>query len=161
MFAIANPGIVAAGVERPSKTYADFVAYVNALPTFVANWGSGSFQTTGLYKTTAGSPSGTMWGSSWMSRLTSDSAPCRLIQHGLPSEAVFYDQVANGRLILFDLLTGFSNATGAVNRNGYWSSAYTDFPTVEVRLIRYWDGFRVVDVNPFAGTGPVPFVWPS
>jgi hypothetical protein len=146
----------------PAKTYADFVAHITELATSgtrpwgasTANWGS--------WKTTAAAATGTMYGSSWNSIVSGflSSAPARIIQHGLPSQTVFNNQVANARDIYFKMSGGNAGNFPAVNRNGYQSlSAADDGAPDKCDEIIYWDGTQAWRMQPNLGLGPTPYTW--
>lgn len=140
--------------------YARFLAHITALATDGERaWGGQS--PTGRYITTASSPTGIMYGSSWSSAFFSAAAVARFIQHGLPSEAVFSDQVASGRKIYFVTVYAgtFTSLTGQ-NRNGYLSlSAVEDegLDSLYCNRILYWFDGAAWEVTPSTGAGPTPY----
>lgn len=145
-------------VEGP--TYADFVTYVNANSAGgVLGWTS-FIGTNGTYRTTAAALGGSMNGSSWGQSFLS-ATPCRLTQHGLPSQAEHNSQISNGGLILFRVINGFSD-TASLNRNGYTSGG-EDGTGKGCDLLEYWDfaTSQAKRMNPNATTGPTVFTLPG
>lgn len=146
------------------KTYADFQAYIATQATDgVVAWGA-SAMSTGAYRTTAATATGAMIGSSWnasFSMLGGGGAPCRVTQHGLPSQAEFNAQVAAGREIFLRIIVGDDIGYSSLNRNGFTSSSggADAFPAKCSELI-YWDGSQAQRMIPSTGTGPTPFVIP-
>lgn len=163
MSRLARRAVIATKGGGGGKTYAEFVTHITGLATGgVASWSSINAEV-GSYRTTAAGAAGQMYGSSWASFFLSDVAPCRLIQHGLPSAAAFNAQVAGGFQIFFRLAgAGDQTTFSAVNRNGYLSQAFTDgtpYPGFACDLILYWDGTQAQKMNPSTGTGPTPYTW--
>lgn len=166
------PGLVTPGGAIPwssgsgAKTYADFVTYITAQAAGGAKtWGvGGPIAAAGSYRTTAAAAAGDIYGSSWLSYMLDDIAPCRLVQHGLPSQAAFNAQVAGGFQVLFRItVPGNQINFPALNRNGYLSQAFNDgspYPSRACDLLLYWDGTQAQQMNPSTGTGPTPFVIP-
>lgn len=147
------------------KTYADFQAYINAQATAGAiAWGASSMGAPGAYRTTAATATGAMIGSSWsasFSFLGGGSSPCRVSQHGLPSQAEFNAQIAAGREVFLRIVVGDDVGYSSLNRNGFTSSSggADAFPGKCSELL-YWDGSQAQKMNPSTGTGPTPFVIP-
>lgn len=143
-------------------TYEDFQAHINTLAVDGSILWTGSFTSNSQRRrvVVGGAGGGVeMEGSTWQAN-TGDGQPLRYgIQHGLPSQAVFNAQLGSevyyetqsvaGPLPLF-----------ALNRNGYQSlaNASVNFPCRMVDLI-YWDGTQAQRMNPFAGTGPTPYIF--
>lgn len=105
------------------------------------------------------SPTINMEGSTWQANTRDGTPIARAIQHALPSQAVLTS--LNG----FEIYYETQSVTGplalfALTRNGYTSfaNASVNFPVRMVDLI-YWDGTRAQRMNPFAGTGPTPYVF--
>lgn len=158
----ANPGVLSAGNQ--GKTYDDFVAHITALAAGgIRGWATNSATSADAYRTTAAAASGTMYGTSWVSYLFFQFAPCRLIQHGLPSATVFNDQVANGRQVFFRIVDATPQYVfSSLARNGYTSQfldAGEPSPTVTCTEIIYWDGTQAWRMNPSSGTGPTSYDW--
>ena len=87
----------------------------------------------------------------------------RVVQHGLPSEAVFNEQVASGR-VGFAQIVGqafFADSLPSVTRNGFTSAAASGGLSILLltRLDYYDPTLGPVTMNPSAGTGPTPFTW--
>src|SRR5690606_22747713 len=114
----------------------------------------------GNWITTAGPPTGVMIGSPWMNYMAGQagvgSPPCRIVQHGLPSEAVFYDQVNNARKVYFAVTSlGREEKMYGQTRNGYTSVPdMSGYLICVCRLIIYWDGEKAQKMDPYLGIGP-------
>lgn len=158
-------GIGFQGADAGGKTYAQFQAHIATLaPTSVA-WSGSSVNA--ARRTTAAAATGVMQGSSWGLSETgfltgAASQISRVVQHGLPSQAVFDAQVASGREIYLLMVDdGTTTSYGAVNRNGYTSAVFSGAATpcsICTDLI-YWDGTQAQRMNPKLGTGPTPYVF--
>lgn len=126
----------------PAKTYTDFQAHIATLGASSATWSASPAGTGGGKKiTTAAAQTGGMDGSSWNApfRRAAGTVTCRVIQHALPSEAVFLAQIANSQDIYFEVVDVGSVAFTGVTRNGYTSgSASASTGQRVVDLIR-WD----------------------
>ena len=100
------------------------------------------------------SVSGTMWGTSYGSRMTWDSSFCRVIQHCFPTQALYTDFISstnNSRVVCLvrsDITTGTSYIS--LNRNGYTSSTYGTFSGTTITKFIYYDPgtSRVMVYNP-------------
>ncbi len=159
MLAFPSPMLIRLG----GPSYADFQAHIATLSVngSVA-WSSNPPGSPGNRKrTTAAAATGSMFGSSWLSTFDTFSTLARAIQHGLPSEAAFDAQVANGREIYFQLGDGGFGPYAGLDRNGYESASGgggLDEALAVTDLI-YWDGSAAQRMNPSAGTGPTPYVF--
>ena len=149
------------------KSYADWVAHIAVTYPNSAAW-SAELATIGMssFRTTAGADTGGLQGSPWMTLFrrssgTGSSVVCRMVQHALPSAAVYLEQQTAGRQIVFR--QGYQSEVASflsVNRNGFASSAvaepgsgyFCDFAA-------WWDDATQTALmnNPQAGTGPVPY----
>ena len=143
-------------------SYAAFQAHITALATNgVAGWASGV--AAGSFRTTAAAATGTMFNTTWGNRVYTGDTIARRVQHGLPSEAVFNDQVANGRMMFVRFSDGGDLfAAASINRNGYTSSAYDDglgYPSVWMEEIIYWDGTSAWRITPRTAGSPTPYVF--
>jgi hypothetical protein len=86
------------------------------------------------------------------------SSPCRIIQHGLPSQAEYNAQVAAGREIYFQMVAGSVGPYPALARNGYTSDAGgSDASPDKCVKIIYWDGAKAQQMDPSTGAGPTPY----
>lgn len=166
-----GPGVVmpggivpTAGVGAPSgPTYADFEAYVNANTAGGAlAWSSVSIGSqTGAYRTICAAAAGGMNGSPWADYFA--GVPSRVVQHGLPSQAEFNAQVAQGALIRFTTTARGSNEVFAQNRNGYVSFADPSINCSSMEVLEYWDfaTSKAMRMSPISATGPVEFTLPG
>lgn len=146
-------------------TYADFQAHIGTLALNGATaWGSPPASNNARYRTTAAAATGSMQGSTWQqSARTATSDVCRMVQHALPSQAVFEAQIAAARQIYFRV-QDFGNGVnfGSYSRNGYTSGGVNtgeDEAATYFTDIIYWDGTQAWRVNPTTGTGPIPYTW--
>lgn len=120
-----------------------------------------------MYRTTLAPGTGDLMGSSWMSYFeAANSRVRRLLQHGMPSAAVFDAQVAAGRDVIFSLhAVGLRSEYVALNRNGYlsWGGLTEGTPAYACSLVGWWDDATqsALMMNPQAGTGPVPYTAPG
>ena len=169
MLAAITPGFLTGG--SAAKTYADFQAHITARATDGdRGWSSAVTGAYAFFTTTAAPAPGAMYGTSWGGFggefLGGSCAFCRVVQHGLPTEAVFNEQVAKGQKI-FIQVQGVGTATYfySVTRNGYTSVEY-DIPGGDTRMgvmeLLYWDDTlkQAFKMNPYAGTGPTPYPIP-
>lgn len=152
----------------PARTYAEFQTHIQGLATggFV-DWVNAINRAANKYYTIASTPTGSMSGSTWNSveGAIATSGVDRAIQHALPSQSVFNEQVANTGAIYFELFSPGSAAGTSfvgISRNGYTSSgaAAGSFGRKITDLIR-WDftlnkAFRS---NPSAGTAETEYTW--
>ena len=169
---------VISGSRSGAKTYADFVAHITTLADGIPSQGisgvipwansfasgqGGSFS--GRFRTTASTETGTMYGTTWLQSAgygwawVGGSAACRAIQHGMPSQAAFLDQVAASRQIYYSTNPGGSRTCYALSRNGYQSDGGDDVISASIGEIIYWDGTQAQKMRPFLGTGPTPYTW--
>lgn len=145
----------------PSKTYADWVAHITARATGGAVAWGGEMTAQGIYRTTAAAATGGMAGSPWMAVFRrASSAMCRIVQHALPSEAVFNAQIASGRQVILQSVDDAATVTVPLDRNGFLSGDASVITTYTCPLIGWWDDATQSALmnNPQAGTGPVPYV---
>ena len=162
MFLAVNPGIQAAG--NGGRTYAEFQAKIAALATSGAASWSGVNIAAGAWTTTAAAVVGIMYDTPWNSSYEAASSRlARIVQHALPSQAVFDDQVTNG----YQMFVRIQDATDkidfvSVNRNGYTSLSFNDGSPYPARtcteLIR-WDGAQAWTSNPSIGGSETPYTW--
>ena len=143
------------------KTYPEFVAYITALADRGAvGWGYSDGFVAGGYITTAATALGSMIGTPWNSYMSTAVTTCRVVQHGLPSEAVFNTQIAEARTIFFRIaiLSNVTSYTG-INRNGYLSQSFssgTAFPRAACTEILAWIDGAPMRMQPSLGLGPSP-----
>lgn len=158
---LPNPGVLAAA-GNVGKTYAQFQAHIATLATRgVRGWTDATNNlNTGKYRTTAAALSGAMYGSSWQAHFTRDSPVSRAIQHGLDSQSSIEAQVAAGREIFFEVENFTDSNFLAKTRNGYTSLGYApSFDACRITRVLIWTPEGVIEMNPFAGTGPTPYTW--
>lgn len=148
------------------RTEADFNAHIAVLATGGAlPWGVGASRAAGSYRTTAAAAAGGMFDSVWLRSIDSEFAPCRLVQHGVQSQAIFNELVANGQQIFFRLADGVVKIVfTAVSRNGYTSLAFNDgspYPTRVCNLLIRWDRTmnKAMQSNPFTGSAETEYTW--
>lgn len=149
------------------KTYAEFLAKVTADATSGTRaWNAVSALSVGSYITVCATETGTLTGSPWQSVFLGNTggapAICRVVQHGLPSQAVFNAQVAAGRTVFVQVDTGVTPPGYiSLDRNGYTSlaNATTVGPRVVPVLRWYDDVLGPLESNPSTGAAPVPFSW--
>lgn len=158
-----NPGVLAAGVLVTPKTYAEFVAHIDGRANLgFRAWSFSDGLSAGGYTTTAAAATGTMYGTPWLSNMSVASTVCRIVQHGLPTEAAFNAQISGTRKIFFQISAGPSVASfSGLNRNGYSSLSIGGGPfssNVCAELL-YWDGTQAQKMNPSSGAGPTPYDW--
>lgn len=167
MLGFPNPAILAAGAT--GRTYAEWQAHIAARATEGSvnqAGGTGGFE--GIYRTTLGPGAGTLYGTPWLSYFyaSSSSTVRRVIQHGLPSAAVFNEQVAGAGEVVFQLISiGFQDYFSELSRNGFTSLGgdLGGAPACVCPLVGWWDPATqsALMMNPQAGTGPVPYTAPG
>lgn len=143
------------------KTYAEFQAHIAVLAPTTRNWSANSTGW-GRRRTTAAAATGSMVGSSWLGSFSGATicTPCRVVQHGLPSEAEFNAQISAGREIYIEVVAGDDVGYPSLNRNGYTSvSGLDDGSPDKCVMLIYWDGAQAQQMNPSTGTGPTPYTW--
>lgn len=156
-------------IVAAAKTYAEFQAHIATLTATTRAVNSTS-NMVGQFRVTLGSPSGGLIGSSWGPGSPggfaqgASSALGRIIQHAMPSEAVFNALVASTSEVCMTIITVSTpaGALNAVTRNGYPSTSYaggagTANAVSELLLFDPTDG--PVRMVPNAGTGPTPYTW--
>lgn len=169
-YSVALTGGAAAAAAGP-KTYADFQARLLVLAPVAHDW----FETPlpAARRTTAAAATGGLTGSSWGPSSAigfgrgSPNSICRIIQHGLPSEAVFNTQVSEGRgiYLLIENLDETGTADPAVvTRNGFTSSSATDVFTSKCTKIIYWDSSKAAgqeprQIDPSTGSADTLYTW--
>lgn len=104
--------------------------------------------------------SGTMYGSSWGRSFYQASQFNRVIQHALPSQAIFDSQITNSGSVLMRTFPVPENTFLPFSRNGYTSVYLDDQVQGQIvnRLI-YWDFSQGApfELNPNEMTSPVPY----
>jgi hypothetical protein len=157
------------GAAPPAaKTYADFQAHIATLATDGAgSWSADMALLTDAnhaYRITAAAAVGSMYGTPWNSAFALNAGTlCRVIQHGLPSAAVFNEQTADGREI-FVRTVPVSNRVlpDFVSRNGYTTrntDGVTETRATQCTELIYWDGTQAQRMQPSLGLGPTPYDW--
>lgn len=164
--ALTQPNTNTGGI--PGKTYAEFVAHVTARAVNgVLNWNALTNIDAGNYTTTAADVgSSFMTGSSWNAKFSGGGAQtrgaARVVQHGLPTQAAFNDQVSSGRVLFLAISSATPAFPAALNRNGYLSLA-DDVNNIANRVcteIIRWDGFKAWTSNPSIGGAETEYTWP-
>lgn len=153
-----------AGGIPPAKTYADWVAHINARAVNGSlDWDALVAVTAGVYTTTA-APVGLsfMEGSPWLSKFagsgTRTRGSARVVQHGLPSQTVFNDQIASARKIFLSYSSTSAENPVGLNRNGYSSlSSGSPLANLICTEVSYWYDGAPWAMNPRDGTGPTPY----
>lgn len=144
------------------KTYAQWQAEAARLAeNGTLPWATNSGKGTGKYRATPGAlGAANLWGSSWMTHFTYDSSVARMVQHGVANQAMFDAIQAGGFEVYFEIVDiGVQPIFTSLNRNGFPSSAYTDYQAMRCIDLIVWDGAQAWRMNPFAGTGPAPYDW--
>lgn len=160
-----NSGMAATvGEGFGGPSYDQFLTHITTLATSgVRTWENATLMSAGGYRTTAGAAVGNMVGTSWNSTMASGDFTCRIIQHGLPSEAEFNAQIAGARAIFFRItVTADKVSFVGLNRNGYASISFDDgtpYATRGCSEIIYWDGTQAQRMQPSLGLGPTPYTW--
>ena len=147
-----------------AKTYAEFQAHIATLAVDGAKAWDTAVSSVGSYRTTVAAATGDVGGSPWLSVFyrSSNNAVAslsRIVQHCFPSEAVFTAQ--SGKEVFIRVLSTTTGGVVGLTRNGYTS--YTN-PFVAARgtsdlFLFYDDVTGPMQMNPFAGTGPTPYVF--
>lgn len=150
-----------------AKTYADFEAYITAQAT------SGDYPWTNAidaaatlaFRTTVDVPSGAMSGSSWGADYAFGGAGkmaalARVVQHGLPDLATL--TALAGTQILVRTSLYYNGPAPALNRNGFLSANdNSNANRGKCTEILYYDPvLGPMKMNPYASSGPTPFVIP-
>lgn len=119
--------------------------------------------------------SGDMAGSPWGNPATASnrrgkvarhfsSSINRVVQHSLPSEAAFDQQILRGGMVLLDAryLGGSTTPEAETDRNGYTSVRLT-LSTAGWRVVSlvFWDFAqrKAFEMNPYENIGPLPYEW--
>lgn len=146
----------------PSRTYAEYQEHIATLATSgVASWGSTAYAI-GAWRVTAAASNGPLTGSTWIS-FTGSNFFNGAIRHGLPSQAAYLFQQANG-FELFVRVTTAGNQINFIgqNRNGLNSTSYNDgtaYPAYYMTQLIFWDGDRAWITYPSTGIAPAPYDW--
>jgi len=157
---VEAPGVVRAWLGRAApKTYLEFQAHIAALATNGVG-GFGSAVSVGRRRVTTGAGNGVIVGTSWQNAFsTSGTAYAGAIRHGMPSQAAFLAQGASGYEVYVEIVTAPDQEFVSVSRNGLTSSTAASGPALRCLDLIYWDGTQAMRINPFAGTGPTPYLW--
>ncbi|MCO8030139.1 hypothetical protein NI454_09260 [Brevundimonas diminuta] len=163
----------------PAATgYDAWVAHVRATATERGWVGDiGGPYDIGRYWTTANNPAGEMFGSPWgyYQEIAWGASFARIVQHALPTEAVFNTQVAAKRVILLRKFSASDTHNSRWNwqqsRNGYTTQLFPDVdpdgatPASLIDMCAWWEGDPLTGQammnNPYAMTGPVPYSAPG
>jgi len=159
-------GLRSGGAAAPAgKTYADFLAAMTALYPTTTTWSATGVQ--GTRRVTAAAAAGNMYGTSDQGvYVNGETNVSRLVQHGLPSQAVFNEIVAAGRQVVFSsnplgIDIGAGETVFGQNRNGY-NSMNRDGPQGDLNIcenIIWWDEAvkKAYYRNPRNGTAPMEY----
>lgn len=159
-----NPGILASGSSAP-RTYEEWLSHITARATGGAiSWTGLVNIDPGLFTTQSAAPGPSyMNGSPWLSKFAGGGAVtrgcARVVQHGLPSQAVFDAQIASARVLFLSISAATASPPVALNRNGYLSIG-DEFSNTANRLcteVSYWHDGAPWTTNPNAGSGPIPY----
>lgn len=164
-----NAGILAAGIA--TRTYAEFLDHAATIaPT--SRTGSATVPPTPeQIRWTVNNGTFQMVGSSFRSvflRYSDGSAPGSNLRavtlHALPSESTFINQANAGLVVVLRLEdAGGTGPFVGLDRNGYASfddrGGGAGVAATRLTRILYWDGEQVMQMNPYAGTGPSPYTW--
>ncbi len=128
--------------------------------TWGTNWAAAGL--TGSFSTRAAAAAGSMYGSPYLSQFSDQTGtPCRLVQHGVSTEAIFNEIVADTGLVQFEVAPTTNGALVALNRNGYLSLADGGGSNTRIRcsVIRAWIPSlnMVMEFYPFSGAAPQPY----
>lgn len=154
------------GLAKLYASYAEFEAAETARSNVEVTWGTSTSLGWAIYRTTAGSPAGSLYGSPHLGRMGAGdpNAPCRVVQHSLPSEAVFNDLVANPSrgLVVFTVVSAPDNFSGGITRNGFTSTGPYgggDSSGLAVTDVRAWiPGLGPMRRNPSLNTAWSPYI---
>ena len=144
-----------------AKTYSEFFDHITSIGATSATGGTyitgtGTFYVGGL------SAAGSMWGSTWNGYYaTTDSHMNRAIQHACPTQTVWDNIVSNSSYIHMTLNSLASRSTSSIARNGYTSVSYSEWDTVSMTQLLYWDytESKAKVVNPFAAGTPTDYIF--
>lgn len=152
-----------------TKTYAEFQAYVAAQATSGDRSWTAQTSAAGSWRWTAAAAGGAMVGSSWGPsspdgfQSGTASRIARIVQHGLPSEAIFNGQVSDARqgLVVIENVPYFPDSLPSVNRNGFSSSSGgSGLSCLRCTRLDYFDpALGPMTLNPSTGAGATPFTW--
>lgn len=151
--------------------YAAFEAYVNSIATTTAGWSQnlGDFASNRVrsFKTVAtGTLSGFytgLYGSPWGARFAMNAGIiARVVQHGLFSEAIFNDQIANARVVFVRTSSAGTADLQSVFRNGFQSepSGGPDDLATWCEEILYFANGQAWRMTPRTSGGPTLFTVP-
>lgn len=166
MSRLARRAVIATKGGGGGKTYAEFQAHIATLAVNGSVAGSYVYNdlpegTARRFVVTGLAASGYMFGSPWIAAFAA-GALSRVIQHGLPDEATFTDQVSNSREVYVSLTASADYpAFSGLSRNGFSSAgrgAGLD-EACSCNSLIYWTPAGVFQMNPSTGTGPTPYTW--
>lgn len=102
-----------------------------------------------------------LYGSSWNSSFALNAGNiARAIQHGLPSQAIFDAQIADGREMFVRLAVVSNRTLTALLRNGYQSEGSdgaTETRAVQMTELIFNDGSQTWRMTPNTGGGPTAY----
>lgn len=151
------------GRAASGPTYEQYQAHIAQRATNGVRAWFANLAVAGSYTSTAGAvqPSWYMYGSPWAGRIFGGAGisgiTARMLQHGLPSEAEFNNQIANGFDIFWrTTLFATNRALQSYTRNGFQSGAGT-YDAFYLEEIVFWDGEKPMQMLPRLGQGPVSY----
>lgn len=156
------------GRAAQPRTYAEFRDHINTLASNTTRGWSADGRGVGTFLTDCATPTGAMQGSTWGGPGGSAGIPnlatqavARMVQHAMPSAAVFNDNVSAGRRVLLTVATaGTLSSPSGLNRNGYTSASYSGTVVGRVvTLMLYWYDEQAWQIDPSAGGSPTPYSW--
>lgn len=165
MFGVANPGILAAGVQ--GRTYEEFVAHIN-IGYATRSWSSAAAWATGdqSYIVQGGpSPGGNLYGRPWghvFWGADNRSVTARVIRHCLPSIEAYNEISSAGSLLRIDTVNQLGTTTFASDtRNGDTSTAWSgsSSPAIGITNMLFWHNGRAWKCNPRLVEAPTPYEW--
>ena len=166
MSRVHRRGVISGPKAGGGKTYAQFQAEIAALTGSTRGWTQSVIFGTDAKpcRTTAAAQAGDMFGSSYGPSasggfLRTSSVVCRVMQHALPSEAVFLDQIANGWEIFYRVAEVTTASVPAVTRNGYTSQSSASNNCTQITELIRWDGTQAWISNPSTGSAETLYTW--
>lgn len=100
---------------------------------------------------------GSPWGPNGFGGAGISGLIARMLQHGLPSEAEFNNQVSNGLEVFWR--TTYSGATyllQGLNRNGFVSGSEY-YEAFHLEELVFWNGAQPMQMLPRSFQGPTPY----
>lgn len=153
------------GGPAPSRTYNEWLVHMTSTSSTNKTWATGSMTTVGAetarFRTTCGSPTGSMTGTPWQAHTSTSSNVARAVQHACPSLAALTAMAGlSYNVFLTVVLESGSINLPALNRNGYTSAPDTASSGVKATRLDYYDpDLGPMYMLPFDGLGPFPYTW--